>query len=153
MIKNLGIKDIEKLIPHRPPFLFVDKITEIVLHQSAVAIKNVTMNEPFFVGHFPQEPVMPGVIIIEALAQAACAMAAASLGDGVHGLGAGKVVYFLSIEQAKFRQKVSPGDTLLMKVKKVHGRGGMWKMSGEAFVDEKLCAEATFTAMVADAPQ
>lgn len=149
-IRDQNILDIQKILPHRPPFLYVDKVINIIKGESATGIKNVTMNEPFFVGHFPQEPVLPGVIIIEALAQTSCVMVGASLGNLIKD---GQVVYFLSIENAKFRQKVGPGDVLELKVKKIHGRGGMWKMAGEAYVGDKLCAEATFTAMVAPPPK
>ncbi|MDI9313608.1 MAG: 3-hydroxyacyl-ACP dehydratase FabZ [Hydrotalea sp.] len=148
ILKNLGRLDIEKLIPHRPPFLFVDTIHEIVKDQSAVGEKTFPRSEAFYAGHFPQEPVTPGVIIVEAMAQVACCMAAASIGH----IG-DKVVYFLSIDEVKFRQKVLPGDTITMKTKKLQARGGIWKMSGEAWVGDKLCAEATFVAMAADAPK
>ena len=148
ILKNLGRSDIEALIPHRPPFLFVDVIHEIVKDKSAVGEKTFAKSEAFYAGHFPQEPVTPGVIIVEAMAQVACCMAAASIGD----IG-NKVVYFLSIDDVKFRQKVLPGDTITMKTKKLQARGGIWKMSGEAWVRDKLCAEATFIAMAADAPK
>ncbi len=148
IIKNIDRSGIEKLIPHRPPFLFVDVIHEIVKDASAVGEKTFSPDEEFYKGHFPQEPVTPGVILVEAMAQVACCMAAASIGE----IG-NKVVYFLSINDVKFRQKVLPGDTVTMRVKKLQSRGGIWKMSGEAWVKDKLCAEANFVAMAADAPK
>ncbi|MGI9461839.1 MAG: 3-hydroxyacyl-ACP dehydratase FabZ [Alphaproteobacteria bacterium] len=148
ILKNLTRADIEKLIPHRPPFLFIDKIHEIIKHRSAVGEKTFANNESFYQGHFPQEPVTPGVIIVEAMAQVACCMAIASIGD----IG-DKVVYFVSIDGVKFRQKVLPNDTIIIKTKKIQSRGDIWKMTGEAWVEDKLCSEASFIAMAADTPK
>lgn len=139
----IDIKEISSILPHRYPFLLVDKVVELDSDVKAVGIKNVTINEPFFQGHFPDNPVMPGVLIIEALAQVAGILAFKS---GT----AGKAVYFLSIEKAKFRKIVSPGDQLRLEVKVTHKRGNVWKFTGNAFAEEVLMAEAEFTAMVAD---
>ena len=140
----MDIKDIQKVLPHRYPFLLVDRITEIVPATKAVGIKNVTMNEEFFKGHFPDQPIMPGVLIIEALAQVAAILAFKTGGD------AGKAVYFMSIERAKFRKPVVPGDQLRLDVSILQHRGSVWKFSGNALVENKIAAEAEFTAMVAD---
>jgi 3-hydroxyacyl-[acyl-carrier-protein] dehydratase len=132
-------------LPHRYPFLLVDRIIDLQPRQSIVGIKNVTFNEPFFQGHFPGQPIMPGVLIVEAMAQVAGVLAFRS---GVEGNG--KVVYFMSIEKAKFRRPVVPGDQLRFEIKVLQQRGSVWKFSGAATVDGKLASEADFTAMVTD---
>jgi len=144
----MNIEKIIKMLPHRYPFLLVDRIIEINSEdESLVAIKNVTFNEPHFTGHFPEKPVMPGVLIIEALAQAAALYVMQSLKlDSCEN----KTVYFMSIDNAKFRQIVSPGDALYLHVKKERCRGNVWKFNGEAKVNNKLVAESDFTAMIAD---
>jgi len=139
----IDIKEIQSILPHRYPFLLVDRVLEIEPNVKITAIKNVTMNEQFFVGHFPGNPVMPGVLIIEAMAQTAGILAYKSGIQGRH-------VYFLTIEKAKFRKPVTPGDQLRFEVKVLHSRGSVWKFSGEAFVGDKLAAEAEFSAMVTD---
>lgn len=139
----IDIKEIQSILPHRYPFLLVDRVLEIEPNVRITAIKNVTMNEAFFVGHFPGNPVMPGVLIIEAMAQAGGVLAFKS---GMQG----KNVYFLTIEKAKFRKPVTPGDQLRLEVKITHTRGPVWKFSGEAYVGDKLAAEAEFSAMVTD---
>ena len=136
------------LIPHRFPMLLVDRVEDIVLGRSARGIKAVTINEPFFAGHFPGRPIMPGVLIIEALAQTAGVLAIKSIGDA----GLGKLVYFMAIENAKFRLPVEPGCLLDLKVEYVQNRGRVSKFAGRAEVNGKLCAEASFTAMIADPP-
>jgi len=141
----MNIKEIQGLLPHRYPFLLVDRVTEIEPGTKAVGIKNVTVNEGFFQGHFPGQPIMPGVLIIEALAQVAGILAFKS------GATVGKSVYFLSIEKAKFRKPVVPGDQLRLEVSILQQRGNVWKFAGNALVEEKVAAEAEFTAMVADA--
>jgi len=141
----MNIKEIQGLLPHRYPFLLVDRVTELEPGTKAVGIKNVTVNEEFFQGHFPGQPIMPGVLIIEALAQVAGILAFKS------GAAAGKSVYFLSIEKAKFRKPVVPGDQLRLEVSILQQRGNVWKFTGNALVEEKVAAEAEFTAMVADA--
>ncbi|MEK6582758.1 MAG: 3-hydroxyacyl-ACP dehydratase FabZ [Nitrospirota bacterium] len=137
----IDINGIQKLLPHRYPFLMVDRITELEPNARAVGIKNVTVNEPFFQGHFPGNPIMPGVLIVEAMAQIAGVLA---FGSGVQG----NAVFFMSIEKAKFRKPVVPGDQLRMEIKVIQQRGNVWKFSGTATVDEKVVSEADFTAMV-----
>ncbi len=140
----MDIREIQKILPHRYPFLLVDRIIELEPKKKAVGIKNITFNEEFFQGHFPEHPIMPGVLIIEAMAQVAGILAFRS------GLNIGKSVYFLSIEKAKFRKPVVPGDQLRLEVTMVQQRGTVWKFSGNAIVDDKIAAEAEFTAMVTD---
>lgn len=144
----MNIEKIVKMLPHRYPFLLVDRVISINYEEeSLVAIKNVTFNEPHFTGHFPNQSVMPGVLIVEALAQAAALYVLDSMKlDSCED----KTVYFMSIENAKFRQIVTPGDALHLHVKKERGRGNVWKFSGEAKVNNKLVAESSFTAMIAE---
>ncbi|GAA0572132.1 3-hydroxyacyl-ACP dehydratase FabZ [Rhizomicrobium electricum] len=140
----LDVEAIKKLLPHRAPFLFIEKLTDIVPNESATGYKAVGYNEPHFAGHFPDHAVMPGVLIIEALAQAAGALVMYSLE-----LNTGnRIVYFMTIEKARFRRPVKPGDMLCMKVKALRRRGPVWRFSGEAYVDDALCAEAEFSAMI-----
>lgn len=139
----MTVNEIMKLLPHRYPFLLVDRIADLQPGVSATGVKNVTINEPFFQGHFPGQPIMPGVLIIEAMAQVAGVMAFRS---GVEG----KVVYFMSIDNAKFRRPVVPGDQVMMDIKVLKQRGNVWRFSGTATVDGKLVSEAEFTAMVTD---
>ncbi len=143
---SLDITQLMKMLPHRYPMLMVDRLEEIVIDQSAVGIKNVSVNEPCFQGHFPEKPIMPGVLIIESMAQTAAALVVLSLG----GTSEGKLVYFMSIEDARFRKLVMPGDTLRVHVEKIHKRGNVWKFRGEARVGGVLCAEAVYTAMIVD---
>ena len=143
---SLGIDEILKMIPHRYPMLMIDRLEEIVIDHSAVGIKNVTANEPFFQGHFPGKPIMPGVLIIEAMAQTAAALVVYTIGDDVKG----SLVYFMSVENARFRKMVRPGDTLRVHVERIHKRGNVWKFKGEAKVNGVVCAEATYTAMIVD---
>ena len=140
---DIGIEEIMALIPHRYPFLLVDKVKEVKLGESAVGIKNVTMNEPYFQGHFPGHPIMSGVLIIEALAQTGGILALKSVNKADK-----NVFYFMSIEEAKFRKPVVPGDTIRLKVNFLQGRSTVWKFKGEAWVNEKLVTEAKFSAMV-----
>jgi 3-hydroxyacyl-[acyl-carrier-protein] dehydratase len=135
-----------KMIPHRYPFLLVDRLIEVVPNQSAVGIKNVTIGDIWFQGHFPGKPVMPGVMIIESMAQTAAVLVVHTLGPDAEG----KLVYFMSIEGARFRKPVFPGDTLHVHVHKQRTRGNVWKFSGEAKVKSQTVAEATFTAMILD---
>ncbi len=139
------IAQIMEAIPHRYPFLLVDKIVDVEKGESAVGIKNVTINEPFFPGHFPQKPVMPGVLILEAMAQTAGVLAIDFLGEDAKG----KVVYFMGIDGAKFRQPVVPGDQLHLKVTKTRGGGAVWKFDAVATVDGAVVAQAKLTAMLA----
>ena len=133
-------------IPHRYPFLLVDRMVEIELGERAIGIKNVTINEPFFQGHFPQAPVMPGVLIVECMAQTAGVLVVETLGEQARG----KLVYFMTIENAKFRKPVVPGDQLRVHVVKERARGNIWKFTAEAKVDGKVVAEATYSAMIMD---
>ncbi len=139
----IGIKEIMEVLPHRYPFLLVDRIIEIEEGKRIVGIKNVTMNEAFFQGHFPGNPIMPGVLIIEAMAQVSGVLAYKS------GMS-GKATYFLSIEKAKFRKPVVPGDQLRLEITVLRGRQTIWRFAGNAYVDDKLVAEAEFTAMITD---
>lgn len=136
-------REIQSILPHRFPFLLVDRILELEPKVKAVGIKNVTINEPFFQGHFPGFPVMPGVLIVEALAQVAGILAFRSGAKG-------SSVFFMSIEKAKFRKPVVPGDQIRLEVSVIQNRGNVWKCSGEAFVDGKLVTEAEVTAMVTE---
>ena len=145
-IDVIQIARITQLIPHRYPFLLIDKVVDVVLGESATGIKNVTINENFFQGHFPNMPVMPGVLIIESMAQTAAVFVVETLGPKAHG----KVVYFMSIENAKFRRPVVPGDQLRILVTKAHARGWIWKVNADVKVDGVTVAEATFTAMIRD---
>lgn len=142
------IRAVLAALPHRYPMLLVDRIEEIVPDQSIRAIKAVTINEPFFQGHFPGRPIMPGVLIVEALAQAAGVLAIESLGLA----GSGKLVYFMAIDGAKFRMPVEPGCLLSLEVEFVQKRASVCKFAGRAMMDGKLAAEANFTAMIADPP-
>ncbi len=140
----MDIKEIQKFLPHRYPFLLVDRIIEIEPGTKAIGIKNVTVNEEFFQGHFPGQPIMPGVLIIEAMAQVGGILAFRS------GVNMGKAVYFMSIEKAKFRKPVVPGDQLRLEIQVLQQRGNVWRFSGNANVEGKVAAEAEFTAMVTD---
>jgi 3-hydroxyacyl-[acyl-carrier-protein] dehydratase len=144
--KIIGIEEIQRLIPHRYPMLMVDRVMNLVPHESALGIKNVTVNESFFNGHFPGRPVMPGVLIVEAMAQTSAILVMHSLQEAQEE----KIVYFMSIEEARFRKPVVPGDQLHIQVKKLQARSTVWKFSGKAYVDGKLHAEAIYTAMIVD---
>jgi len=135
--------EIQKMLPHRYPFLFVDRVLEVEPGKSIVGLKNVSMDEPFFQGHFPGRPIMPGVLIVEAMAQAAGVLVYKSIETD------DKMVYFMSIEKAKFRKPVVPGDQLRLEVEAIQSRGNVWKFKGEAKVDGKLVCEAEFMAMTA----
>jgi 3-hydroxyacyl-[acyl-carrier-protein] dehydratase len=143
---EIGIQQIMRMIPHRPPFLLIDRVVEVVTGESAVGIKNVSINEGFFQGHFPQHPVMPGVLMIEAMAQTAAVLVVHTLGPESEG----KLVYFMSVDNARFRQPVFPGDQLRVKVVRKQNRGHVWKFDGQAMVHDKVMAEATFAAMIRD---
>jgi 3-hydroxyacyl-[acyl-carrier-protein] dehydratase len=147
-LASADIQRVMKLLPHRYPFLLVDRIRDMDGDESAVGVKNVTINEPFFQGHFPSFPVMPGVLIIEGLAQTAGALCVHSLGETY----TPQLVYFMGIDRAKFRKPVLPGDVLEYHVKKVRSRGRAWRFFGEAKVDGKVVAEAEVSAMIVDTP-
>ena len=146
--KTIDIGRIMEMIPHRYPFLLVDKIVELDPGQSAVGLKNVTMNEPQFMGHFPGAPVMPGVLIVEAIAQTAGLVVVDFMGKDAEG----KLVYFMTIDNARFRRPVTPGDAMYIHVEKLQSRGAVWKFQGTVKVDGKVCAEAKISAMISDAP-
>ena len=145
-LKSADISMIQRLIPHRYPFLLVDRVEDIDGFHSARGIKNVTMNEPHFQGHFPSRPIMPGVTMIEALAQTSAVMVGMGLGMQDRNL----LVYFMAIEKARFRRMVVPGDVLELHVKTLRGKAGgkVWRFAGEAKVGDELAAEAEFTAMM-----
>jgi len=145
-IALVDIARIMHAIPHRYPFLLIDRVVDLVPNVSAIGIKNVSVNEAFFAGHFPNHPVMPGVLIIESMAQTAAVLVVETLGPEA----AGKVVYFMSIDGAKFRRPVVPGDQLRIHVSKERNRGGVWKFSATARVDGVSVAEATYAAMIMD---
>lgn len=147
-IGPLDVRRVMAALPHRFPMLLVDRVEELVVDQRIVATKAVTINEPFFAGHFPDRPIMPGVLIVEALAQAAGVLAVESLGLA----GSGKLVYFMAIDQAKFRTPVEPGILLRLEVEFVQKRSSVCKFAGRALVGDRLAAEAAFTAMIADPP-
>lgn len=142
----IDINRIMQMIPHRYPFLMIDKIVEIVPDVRAVGVKNVTYNESFFQGHFPARPIMPGVLIIESMAQTAAVMVMATLGKTAEGT----LVYFMSIDEARFRKPIVPGDAVFIHVEKQRSRGNVWKFRGEARVDGNLMAEAVFAAMIVE---
>lgn len=143
---EVGIERIMEMIPHRYPILMVEKVVDIRYGESAVGIKNVSINEPFFQGHFPQRPVMPGVLIIEAMAQTAAVLVVGTLGADAEG----KLVYFMTVDNARFRRPVMPGDRLELHVIKERSRGNVWKFRAEGKVDGTLVAEATYSAMILD---
>jgi 3-hydroxyacyl-[acyl-carrier-protein] dehydratase len=144
--QTLDVKDIMRLLPHRPPMLLIDRLTEIDGNRSGRGIKAVSMSDPVFAGHFPGFPVMPGVLIIEAMAQTAGALVMNSMSQDA---GA-RIVYFMTVDKARFRRPVLPGDMLEIPVTLLRSRGTVFRYSGEAYVDGKLCAEAEFSAMIAD---
>ena len=141
----INTKKLMDMLPHRYPMLLVDFMEKVVVNKSAIGVKNVSIGEPFFGGHFPGNPIMPGVLIVEAMAQTAGALVVESL--NLH--GSGSLVYFMSIEKAKFRKLVLPGDILKLHVEVVKARTKVWKFKGQARVKEELVAESEFTAMMA----
>jgi 3-hydroxyacyl-[acyl-carrier-protein] dehydratase len=142
----INIDEIIEMIPHRYPFLLIDKILDYKPGESALGIKNVTMNEPQFTGHFPGRPIMPGVLIIESMAQTSAVLVLKTLQDR----GEGKLVYFMSIEEAKFRRTITPGDVMYIYVEKLQNRANVWKFSSRIEIEGKLAAEAIFSAMIMD---
>ena len=143
---DVDIERVMEMIPHRYPFLMIDRAVDVIADESAVGIKNVSINEPHFQGHFPGRKVMPGVLIIEAMAQTAAVLVVQTLGPEAEG----KLVYFMSVDNARFRKPVFPGDTLYVHVHKRKQRANVWKFGCEAKVDGKLVAEATIAAMILD---
>ncbi|MBX6321218.1 MAG: 3-hydroxyacyl-ACP dehydratase FabZ [Rhodospirillaceae bacterium] len=146
-LATLDIMRIMQMIPHRFPFLMIDRVVDVVADESCVGIKNVSINEHFFQGHFPREPVLPGVLVIEAMAQTAAVLVVHTLGPESEG----KLVYFMSVDDARFRRPVFPGDQLRIHVAKERNRGNVWKFRGAARVEGVLVAEATFAAMIRNA--
>ena len=140
----IDIEEIKRLIPHRYPFLLIDFVKRINLGKSAIGIKNVTINEPFFPGHFPKEPIMPGVLIVEALAQTAAVLVVKTINQADEDL----LVYFMSMNNTKFRKLVRPGDTLSLKVEVIQNRRNVWRFCGTALVSNEIVAESEFTAMM-----
>ncbi len=143
---EIDILRVMEMIPHRYPMLMIDRVLDVVPNVSAVGIKNVSANESYFQGHFPARPVMPGVLIIESMAQTAAVLVVHTLGDSA----AGKLVYFMSVDNARFRRPVTPGDTMRILVRKQQHRRNVWKFYAEAKVGEKIYAEAEFAAMILD---
>jgi 3-hydroxyacyl-[acyl-carrier-protein] dehydratase len=145
----MDIEQVLQYLPHRYPFLLIDRVTEMELGKSITAIKNVTINEPFFPGHFPGSPVMPGVLILEAMAQAAALLSFKTKGYTPEQIG---VVYFAGIDGARFKKPVTPGDQLVFKVEIIREMRGIWKYTGRAEVDGVLAAEAELMATLRDKP-
>jgi 3-hydroxyacyl-[acyl-carrier-protein] dehydratase len=143
---SIEMAEILRRIPHRYPFLFVDRCEDYRPHQSIVGYKCVTMNEPFFQGHFPENPIMPGVLIVEAIAQSGAVMMSKSLNADV----TGKTIVFMSLDNVRFRRAVRPGDVLRMPVKVIRARSDVFKFHGQAFVGDKLAAEVEYAAMVVE---
>lgn len=143
---EIDVMRIMEMIPHRHPFLMIDKVVDVVTNVHATGIKNVSINEPYFQGHFPARPVMPGVLIIEAMAQTAAVLVVHTLGRESEG----KLVYFMTVDNARFRKPVFPGDSLHVRVTKQRSRGNVWKFEGRAEVRGQLMAEAVFAAMILD---
>jgi 3-hydroxyacyl-[acyl-carrier-protein] dehydratase len=143
-VTQVDVQRIMEMIPHRHPFLMIDKVVDMVANERATGIKNVSINEGYFQGHFPARPVMPGVLIIEAMAQTAAVLVVHTLGPDAEG----KLVYFMSVDNARFRRPVFPGDRLDVYVAKQRNRGNVWKFEGRAKVGDNLMAEAVFAAMI-----
>jgi len=148
-LPRIEMAEILRRIPHRYPFLLIDRAEDYKPHQSITGIKCVTVNEPFFIGHFPGNPVMPGVLIIEAIAQSGAVLMSKSLDADT----SGKTIFFTSLDNCKFRQPVRPGDVLRMPVEVLRARGDLFKFRGRAMVDDKVAAEVDFTAMVVETPK
>ena len=145
--ETVDVLEVMEMIPHRQPFLMIDRVEDIVIGESATGIKNVTINEPFFVGHFPVRPVMPGVLVVEAMAQTAAVLVVETLGPD----SLGKLVYFMTIDNARFRKPVVPGDQVKLFVSIQRNRRNVWKFKGVAKVGDLVVAEATYSAMIMDA--
>ena len=143
-VERMDIEDILEAIPHRYPFLMIDRVIDVIPDESAIGIKNVSINEAHFQGHFPRRPVMPGVLIIESMAQTAAVLVVATLGAAM----AGKLVYFMSLDDCRFRRPVVPGDQLFVHVAKKHRRRNVWKFTARAAVEDQTVAEATYSAMI-----
>ena len=145
----MDVMEIQKILPHRYPFLLVDRVTELDKNESIVSYKNVSISEPVFQGHFPDHPIYPGVMILEGMAQAGGILAFESM-EMTKEEAASKVVYFMSIDKAKFRAPVKPGDKLEYRISVIKNKGAIWMLKGEAFVDDKMVSEAELKAMIVD---
>ena len=145
-LETADVKRLMELIPHRPPMLMIDRVIDIVSNVSATGVRAVSISDPLFLGHFPGYPIMPGVLIVEAMAQTAGALVMHSM----HAVADDKLVYFMSIDRARFRHPVVPGDMLMIPVKLQRARKPVWRFSGEAYVNGRLCAEAEYSAMIMD---
>ena len=143
-VERMDIEEILHAIPHRYPFLMIDRVIDVVPDEKATGIKNVSINESYFHGHFPRRPVMPGVLIIESMAQTAAVLVVATLGPAM----AGKLVYFMSVDDCRFRRPVVPGDQLFIHVTKKHHRRNVWKFTARAAVEDQTVAQATYSAMI-----
>lgn len=143
-VERMDIEDILHAIPHRYPFLMIDRVIDVVPDERATGIKNVSINESYFHGHFPRRPVMPGVLIIESMAQTAAVLVVTTLGPAM----AGKLVYFMSVDDCRFRRPVMPGDQLFIHVTKKHHRRNVWKFTARAAVEDQTVAQATYSAMI-----
>ena len=143
-VERMDIEEILHAIPHRYPFLMIDRVIDVVPDEQATGIKNVSINESYFHGHFPRRPVMPGVLIIESMAQTAAVLVVATLGPAM----AGKLVYFMSVDDCRFRRPVVPGDQLFIHVTKKHHRRNVWKFTARAAVEDQTVAQATYSAMI-----
>ncbi len=146
----MDVMEIQKIIPHRYPFLLLDRVTDLVAKESIIGFKNVTIGDNIFQGHFPGHPIYPGVMILEGMAQAGGILAFKSMGDMTEEEAANKVVYFMSIDKAKFRQPVKPGDKLEYRITVIKNKGSIWMLKGEAYVDDKMVSEAELKAMIVD---
>lgn len=146
----MDVNIIRKILPHRYPMLLVDRVVELKPNESIEAYKNVTINEEVFLGHFPKQPIYPGVMIIEGMAQAGGLLAFMSMFGDDYSVAENKIVYFMTIDRVKFRTPVVPGDKLVYKVSVIKNKGAIWQMDAKAYVDDKLVSEAELKAMIAD---
>ncbi|PLY12334.1 3-hydroxyacyl-[acyl-carrier-protein] dehydratase FabZ [Sulfurimonas sp. CVO] len=146
----MDVIEIQKIIPHRYPFLLLDRVTEIKENEYLVGFKNITIGDNIFQGHFPGHPIYPGVMILEGMAQAGGILAFKSMGNMTEEEAANKVVYFMSIDKAKFRNPVKPGDRLEYRLKVIKNKGAIWMLDGKAYVDDVLVSEAELKAMIVD---
>ena len=146
----MDVTEIQKIIPHRYPFLLLDRVTDLTIKESIIGYKNVTIGDNIFQGHFPGHPIYPGVMILEGMAQAGAILAFKSIGDMTKEEAASKVVYFMSIDKAKFRKPVTPGDRLEYRVAVAKNKGQIWMLDGKAYVDDVLVAQAELKAMIVD---
>jgi len=147
---TMDVMEIQKIIPHRYPFLLLDRVTQLKENESLIGFKNVTIGDNIFQGHFPGHPIYPGVMILEGMAQAGGILAFKSMGDMTEDEIANKVVYFMSIDKAKFRAPVKPGDRLEYRISVIKNKGTIWMLNGEAYVDDVLVSQAELKAMIVD---